>query len=94
MYFSFGASLVFGFLQRSGCENNTKIINWNGQLTEVYGYLADLVDGALAGLAAGEAVTIPPLQDGEDWNRFESARQEFAPKFQNNRPGSRYLAHA
>ena len=54
----------------------------------------EMVDAALAGLDAGEVVTIPPLQDGEDWNRFEAARQQFAPKFQNNRPGLRYLAHA
>jgi short-subunit dehydrogenase len=54
----------------------------------------DMVDAALAGLDAGEVVTIPPLQDGADWESFEATRQAFAPKFQNSKPGSRYLAHA
>lgn len=51
-----------------------------------------LVDAALAGLDAGEVVTIPPLQDGADWNNYEAARRSFATKFQHNQPGPRYLA--
>ncbi|HXI69916.1 MAG TPA: SDR family oxidoreductase [Verrucomicrobiae bacterium] len=54
----------------------------------------DMVEAALAGLDAGEVVTIPPLQDGADWESFEAARQAFASKFQHSQPGSRYLAHA
>ena len=54
----------------------------------------DMVEAALAGLDAGEVVTIPPLQDGADWESFEATRQAFRPKFQHSQPGSRYLAHA
>jgi uncharacterized protein len=53
----------------------------------------DMVDAALAGLDAGEVVTIPPLQDGADWERFEATRQAFRAKFQHSQPGSRYRAH-
>jgi len=54
----------------------------------------DMVDAALAGLDAGEVVTIPPLQDGSDWENFEATRQTFRNKFGYSQPGSRYLAHA
>jgi len=54
----------------------------------------DMVDAALAGLDAGEVVTIPPLQDGADWESFEATRQTFRNKFGYSQPGSRYLAHA
>jgi uncharacterized protein len=50
----------------------------------------DMVDAALAGLDQGEVVTIPPLQDGDDWTRFDSARRAFAPKFANSAPAPRY----
>src|ERR1700742_5053693 len=43
----------------------------------------DLVDAALAGLDQGELVTIPTLQDGDDWTRWKSARRALAPKFAN-----------
>src|SRR4029077_20707902 len=43
----------------------------------------DMVDAALAGLDQGEVVTIPPLQDGDEWTRFDAARRAFAPKFGN-----------
>ena len=52
----------------------------------------DMVDAALAGLDQGETVTIPPLQDGEDWTRFEAAR--LALKFANSAPAPRYLTAA
>ena len=52
----------------------------------------DMVDAALAGLDQGEAVTIPPLQDGDDWIRFEAARRALAPKFANSAPAPRYRA--
>jgi len=35
----------------------------------------DLVDAALIGLDQGEVVTIPPLQDGEEWNNWEAQRR-------------------
>ena len=50
----------------------------------------DLVDAALAGLDQGELVTIPTLQDGEDWARWEAARRELTPKFANPEPAPRY----
>jgi short-subunit dehydrogenase len=52
----------------------------------------DMVDAALAGLDHGEVVTAPPLQDGEDWARFEAARRALAPKFANSDPAPRYRA--
>jgi len=50
----------------------------------------DMVDAALKGLALGEIVTIPPLQDGSDWTQYESARKLLAQKFGNAKPGARY----
>jgi uncharacterized protein len=50
----------------------------------------DMVDAALAGLDQGEAVTIPSLQDGDDWIRFEASRRALAPKFGNSAPAPRY----
>jgi len=52
----------------------------------------DMVDAALAGLDQGEVVTIPPLQDGNDWTRFDEARRAFASKFGNSAPAPRYRA--
>jgi len=50
----------------------------------------DMVDAALAGLDQGERVTIPPLQDGEEWNRFEAARRALSQHLGNSVPASRY----
>jgi short-subunit dehydrogenase len=50
----------------------------------------DLVDAALAGLDQGELVTIPTLQDGDGWTRWEADRRAFAPKFANAKPAPRY----
>ena len=36
-----------------------------------------LVDAALAGLAAGEAVTSPSLAEPEAWDALEAARQSY-----------------
>ena len=52
----------------------------------------DMVDAALAGLDQGEVVTIPPLQDGDDWTRFDAARLALAPKLTNSAPAPRYRA--
>ena len=54
----------------------------------------DMVDAALAGLDQGEVVTIPPLQDGDEWTRFDAARLGLAPKFGNSAPAPRYRAAA
>lgn len=50
----------------------------------------DLVDAALAGFDRGEAVTIPPLHDGSQWDAFEQARQVMAPGFAQSQPAPRY----
>lgn len=50
----------------------------------------DLVDAALAGLDQGELVTIPTLQDGNDWTRWEADRRALAPKFANAKAAPRY----
>jgi short-subunit dehydrogenase len=50
----------------------------------------DLVDAALAGLDAGELVTIPGLHDGKLWTRWEADRREISPKFRNAKPAPRY----
>ncbi len=54
----------------------------------------DMVDAALAGLDQGEVVTIPPLQDGDDWTRFDAARLALAPKFTKSAPAPRYRTAA
>jgi uncharacterized protein len=50
----------------------------------------DTVDAALAGLDLGELVTIPPLQDNDDWIRFESSRLALSQRFGNSMPAPRY----
>jgi uncharacterized protein len=51
---------------------------------------ANLVDAALAGLDAGEIVTIPGLHDAEDWNQWEAGRRAISQKFGNAAPAARY----
>jgi uncharacterized protein len=50
----------------------------------------DCVDAALAGLDAGELVTIPGLHDGSVWTHWEAERKEIGPKARNARPAPRY----
>jgi uncharacterized protein len=50
----------------------------------------DMVDAALAGLDLGELVTIPGLQDGDEWMRFETARRALSPRLGNSVPAPRY----
>ncbi|WP_454717510.1 SDR family NAD(P)-dependent oxidoreductase [Caulobacter segnis] len=50
----------------------------------------DLVDSALAGLDAGEQVTISGLHDDALWTRWEEDRRAMGPKFGNAKPASRY----
>ena len=45
---------------------------------------------ALAGLSDAERVTIPSLQDGEKWTRFEAARKELSALLSNATPAPRY----
>ena len=48
------------------------------------------VGTALVGLDNGEGVTIPPLQDGDAWLRFEAARQALAPQLGHSMAAPRY----
>lgn len=50
----------------------------------------DMVDAALAGLELGEVVTIPPLQDGDEWTSYESARKAMSQRLGNAKPAPRY----
>jgi short-subunit dehydrogenase len=50
----------------------------------------DAVDAALAGLDAGEPVTIPSLPDVGDWEAFEKARQTLVPNLSRSVSADRY----
>src|ERR1700759_5429157 len=55
----------------------------------------NLVDAALAGLDQGETVTIPVLQDGGAWDRYEAARRDMFSQLSGTTPSPRYrLAEA
>jgi uncharacterized protein len=51
----------------------------------------DMVDAALSGLDQGEVVTIPSLPDLGEWERYNAARLEMAPKLSQAKPAARYL---
>jgi len=51
----------------------------------------DLVDAALAGLDAGEGVTIPSLPFVSAWDALERARHALSPNLSRNVPAARYL---
>jgi short-subunit dehydrogenase len=53
--------------------------------------VGELVDAALAGLDAGESVTIPSLPDAADWDALEKARLKIAAAASRNHPAERYL---
>ena len=50
----------------------------------------DAVDAALAGLDAGEPVTIPSLPQISDWESYEKARQALIPSLSQRIPADRY----
>lgn len=50
----------------------------------------DMVDAALAGFDAGELITIPSLQDGSEWDKYESLRKRLSQQFGHAVPGPRY----
>ena len=52
--------------------------------------IAIVVDAALAGLDQGELVTIRSLHGGDEWARFEDARQAISSQFGNSMPAPRY----
>ena len=54
----------------------------------------EMVDAALVGLDQGELVTIPSLQDGDEWTRFEAARRAISQHLGNSVPAPRYKNQA
>ncbi|WP_444452174.1 SDR family NAD(P)-dependent oxidoreductase [Rhodobacter capsulatus] len=54
--------------------------------------VGDLVDAALAGFDAREAITIPALRDAGLWDAYQAARRAMLPEFGNTRPAARYRA--
>ena len=50
----------------------------------------DCVDAALAGLDAGETVTLPSVEDPNLWAAFDAARLAMAQASQTGKPASRY----
>ncbi len=50
----------------------------------------DMVDASLAGLDNGEVVTIPALQNAEDWTKYEADRKAMSGKLSNVAPAPRY----
>lgn len=50
----------------------------------------NMVDAALVGLDRGELVTLPSLQDEDEWLRFDAARRALSQRFRNSVPAPRY----
>ncbi|HVS54274.1 MAG TPA: SDR family oxidoreductase [Opitutaceae bacterium] len=51
-----------------------------------------MVDAALVGFDRGEVVTIPPLQDGQQWTDYEAMRRALSRQFGHATPAARYLS--
>ncbi|ATB27634.1 SDR family oxidoreductase [Melittangium boletus DSM 14713] len=58
--------------------------------TEAYLTAEQLVDAALAGLEAGEEVTVPSMPDVRTWNSLETARVAFMKAIMSGEVASRY----
>jgi short-subunit dehydrogenase len=56
--------------------------------------VTEVVDAALVGLDAGEAVTIPSLPNAKDWETFNSLRISLRPQLSLKHPASRYTSVA
>jgi uncharacterized protein len=63
---------------------------WQNLPREIVMSPEDMVDAALVGLDQGELVTLPSLQDGDEWTRFEAARRAISKRFGNSVPAPRY----
>jgi uncharacterized protein len=63
---------------------------WQELPAEIVMTSEDMVDAALSGLDQGELVTVPSLQDGEEWTRWEAARRQLSQRFGNSVPAPRY----
>lgn len=51
----------------------------------------DMVDASLIGLDAGEKVTIPALQEGRDWDNWETERRAVSTRLSAAQPAPRYV---
>lgn len=65
-------------------------LHYSNLPAEIVMSVEDMVDAALAGLDQGELVTIPPLQDGGEWLRWEAARRTLSQQFGRSAPAPRY----
>jgi short-subunit dehydrogenase len=54
--------------------------------------VGDMVNAALAGFDAREAVTIPALSDAGLWDAYQAARHAMLPEFGSTEPAARYRA--
>jgi len=54
--------------------------------------VGELVDAALLGFDRKEKITIPPLQDEQQWIDFEARRSVMVPVFSQSHPAPRYQA--
>ncbi|WP_404425763.1 SDR family NAD(P)-dependent oxidoreductase [Thalassospira australica] len=72
-----------GFWEASGMHYDNLPAEWV-MTTDV------MVDAALAGLDMGETVTIPPLQDGKEWDTYEAMRRDISTRLSYHLPGERY----
>lgn len=54
--------------------------------------VGEMVDASLAGLDAGETVTIPSLPDASDWQRLVEARDALRPNLSHQHAAARYSA--
>jgi uncharacterized protein len=69
--------------ERSGRATDSLPAEWLMEVDE-------MVDAALAGLDAGEEVTIPSLPEVADWAAFEAARAHLGPNLSRNHAADRY----
>lgn len=56
--------------------------------------VGEMVDAALAGLDAGEPVTIPSLPDVAEWEAYSAARLQLGPNLSRDRAAARYRRSA
>jgi short-subunit dehydrogenase len=70
---------------------------WNGSGIELDQLPAEIImspsdaaSAGLAGLDAGELVTIPSLEDGSQWEAYDAARLALVPSLSLTQPASRY----
>lgn len=50
----------------------------------------DMVDASLSGLRQGEVITIPALEDGNEWAAYDSQRRSMSQHLSNVKPAQRY----